>query len=173
MTILASDIIDHAFLERLAIINPVALRSRPLMPFVNWLIEHRTFTVGLPRQTLKTSTLVYHTNENTLFIAPNEIMRHHTINHCGDGEKLPTIHPIFTPDSLLRFAMSGAIDQHLHRADGPSSLSPTQQFSQIFIDEHDSLDIQRQETVFRALDLLQRRHRLADNVFVLRVGTPR
>lgn len=154
MTIYASDFINDEVLERLAVISEPAIQWRESMHFINWLTQFRTFSLGLARQTGKTTTVAKHLNEQSLAIVPNFRM----------VEYMKQLHPtkemnVFSSDTLLRYAVE--------RIQGTDKV-----FSTIFMDELDMLDDRQWDTVYEAILVLYYGHHLTDNVFVMKVGTP-
>jgi hypothetical protein len=154
MTILASDIIDKTLLDSLAQVPDIALRLRPTLPFINWLLEHRTFSLGLARQTRKTSTLIKHLDEHSIMI----------VHNYNEANRLNKVYPhqlpqIFSPIEFKYFAEQ--------RVRGSNRM-----ISRIFMDELDMLDDPRKIPIYQCIDILNDSRHLADNVFILKVGTP-
>lgn len=154
MTLLASDFIDPSLLERLAYVTELAERYRPATPFTQWLTEFRTFSLGLGRQTGKTSTLMRYTDEHTMLIVPNQRMAEYITKQYPHQ-----LRQVFTPYSLLQFATY----------DGRGT---DRQISRIFMDELSMVGHKEWDSVYEAIELLNAHRHLTPTVFVLKVGTP-
>lgn len=155
MTILASDLIDNTLLERFARISDIASQARQHpSSYTQWLTEHRTFSIGIGRRTLKTTTLLHYTDENTVLIVRNmsEVAR---LNKTYPHQ----LRQIFSPYEFERFAQQGI-------------RGTNRTISRIFMDELDGIDPHDQEAIYRSIEMLAASRHLTDNVFILKVGTP-
>lgn len=154
MSFIASEYINPAELQRFAVVSTTAADARRQIPFMSWLKEYRTFSIGLPRQVGKTTALMSSSTESTVIIFPTHLMLNYARRRSSVSAGL------YTPDSFVEFASSLLV-----------SSTPTK-LTQIFIDEVDYVSADRMQHVLNAIDTLQQRGRLADNVFILKVGTP-
>lgn len=157
MTFIASNFINADQLQRFAVVSSVAMRLRPShQSFTSWVGEHRTFSIGLPRQTGKTTTLLSVSDDSTVVIfLTNRMLDYAKREYSSVSAGL------FTPYSFAKFAESFSV---LHN---PLKIS------RIFMDEFEFAPVRDVELVSDAINTLYYRGGLADNVFVLKVSTPR
>lgn len=155
MTILASDLIDSALLQRLARVSDIAKQARTYSPsYRQWLTEHRTFSLGLGRRTLKTTTLIHYTDENTILIVHNQ----RTADDLN--KRYPhQLRQIFSPYEFERFAEQGI-------------RGTNRVISRIFMDELDMLDARDWDRVYISIEMLAASRFLTEDAFILKVGTP-
>lgn len=155
-TILASDIITGELLDRLSVVDEVASHARSsFLTFSRWLLEFRTFSLEIARQTHKTTTLMKNITLGTVMIVHNEHMRRHILR---DNQQYSD--NIFTPSSFVKFAQ-----RTLDTAD-------TLPITRIFMDELNFGTDTQMTDVYNAINHLNERNKLAREVFILKVGTP-
>lgn len=158
MTFIASDFINADQLQRFAVVSDAATRMRPGHPsFASWLSEHRTFSIGLPRQTGKTTALMSLADESTVVMFPT----HRMLDYAKREYSSVSAGLLFTPYSFADFAHSF------------STLHNPLKITRIFMDEFDFAPIRDMENVMHAINFMHARRALADDVFILKVGTPR
>lgn len=155
MSFIATDYINHTAVQQFTVISTVAAEARLHLSFMSWLKEYRTFSIGLPRQVGKTTALISVSTESTAIIFPTRLMLDYV------KRRRPAV-PVglYDPSSFVECASS-------YRT---SSNSP--KLTQIFMDEFDYIPPHRAQQVMDAIELLQHRGGLSDDVFILEVGTP-
>jgi hypothetical protein len=155
MTILASDIIDNTLLKRLAHISDIAKQARQYpSSYTQWLAEHRTFSLGLGRRTLKTTTLLHYTDENTIMVVHNQ-----RVVDDLNRQYPHRLRQIFSPYGFHHFAEQGI-------------RGTNRTISRIFMDECDMVDTRDWEKIYGSIEMLAASRHLTDDVFILKVGTP-
>jgi len=153
MQLLASDLITDDLLARLAHVSEDTIRNRQHLSFFRWMAEFRTFSLGLARQTHKTTTLIRHLDEQSIMIVHNQ----------READRLNKLYPhelpqIFSPYGFVEFA-----ERRIH--------GTGRKISRIFMDELDLVS-PNPASVYTSIELLQLGRYLTDNVFILKVGTP-
>lgn len=157
-TILASEFITDELLNRLSVVDDITEKARPneYSTVRRWLLEFRTFSFLLPRQTHKTSTLLKNITPGTVMIVHNENMRRHILRDnplCKDY--------IFTPSSFVAHVPTLLSNQD----DGPP-------ISRIFMDDLEFATDRQMNEIYDAIIPLYKYRRLTHDVFILKVGTP-
>lgn len=156
MTILATDIITPNFLTQCGQLSDAAREAAPMMNFSQWISEFRTFTISLPRRSLKTTALVQNLTADTYMIVRNQVIKQCIYNQFFEMS-VPRNPKICTlPDfqySLLRTS---------------TTVEP---ISKLFLDEPDPY-IEARDALMEVLIFLNYRRLLTDDFFILRVGTP-
>jgi hypothetical protein len=155
MSFIATDYINHTAVQQFTVVSSAAAEARPHLSFMAWLKEYRTFSIGLPRQVGKTTALLAVSNESTAIIFPTPLMLAYV-----KRSRLSVSVGLYDPGSFVEYASS------YHT----SSNSP--KLTQIFMDEFDYIPTHQAEQVMNAIEMLQHRGGLADDVFILKVGTP-
>lgn len=154
MTILASDIINTEFLDKLAQVSDIANASRDHLSFTQWMLEHRTASIHLPRRTHKTSTLLRFSNDSTLVVFSTQQMLSYARREFSH-----VAYSMLTIAGLTRLAESSV-----------PSVAP--KISRIFTDELGHISASRSRDFWEAIEMLHKRNLLTDDCFILNIGTP-
>jgi len=155
MTILASDIINNTLLQRLARISDTASQARAYpSSYTQWLTEHRTFSLGLGRRTLKTTTLLHYLDAQSVMIVHNQ----------READRLNKMYPHELPQIFSPYGFQYFVEQRIRGSN--------RVISRIFMDECDLVDSRELERIYSSIEMLAASRYLTVDVFILKVGTP-
>lgn len=161
MTFLASAIINANLIQLIATVSPIAAAHKEHVEFMQWVHELRTTTIGLARQTGKTTALLNLMVDDTYMLVHNEQMRRYVTTQLLTSPPPELRTRIMTVTGFIQAVTHGRV---------------THPVGSLFTDElyykNPPNSSDSRQSLYSALYYLHRAGLLTANFFILNTGTP-